>query len=249
MLSGELEACLNQAFHQARSARHEFLTVEHLLLAILDTPKVREVLAGCGADLDQLGIDLKQHVETKTSQLTPGEEREVQPAIGFQRVLQRAVFHVQSSGRKEVGVVNVLVAIFSEKQSHAVFLLARGHITRLDVVKFISGGLAVTPKAEFDVARMPKADLDAAGLDRLVEMLISLRKSIDQAARNDEEERADSRELIDDLISAAHAARPNGMKLRGLLAGLASGAAARVESQAWSQVRDAAIALDLWIIQ
>ncbi|HTW74263.1 MAG TPA: ATP-dependent Clp protease ATP-binding subunit ClpA [Steroidobacteraceae bacterium] len=141
MLSSELEFCLNQAFHQARSARHEFLTVEHLLLAILDAPKVREVLEGCGADLDRLGTDLRHHVETNTPRLSPSEEREVQPTLGFQRVIQRAVFHVQSSGKKEVGVVNVLVAIFSEKQSHAVFLLARAQVTRLDVVNFISHGL------------------------------------------------------------------------------------------------------------
>ena len=152
MLSSELEFCLNQAFHQARSARHEFLTVEHLLLAILDAPKVREVLEGCGADLERLGADLKQHVETNTPRLSANEEREVQPTLGFQRVLQRAVFHVQSSGKKEVGVVNVLVAIFSEKQSHAVFLLARAQVTRLDVVNFISHGLSRTgePKAEKD---------------------------------------------------------------------------------------------------
>ncbi|MGA2366282.1 MAG: Clp protease N-terminal domain-containing protein, partial [Steroidobacteraceae bacterium] len=142
MLSSELEFCLNQAFHQARTARHEFLTVEHLLLAILDAPRVREVLEGCGADLERLGADLKQHVETNTPRLALSEEREVQPTLGFQRVLQRAVFHVQSSGKKEVGVVNVLVAIFSEKQSHAVFLLARSQVTRLDVVNFISHGLS-----------------------------------------------------------------------------------------------------------
>ena len=142
MLSSELEYCLNQAFHQARSARHEFLTVEHLLLAIIDAPKVREVLEGCGADLERLGTDLKHHVETNTPRLAPSEEREVQPTLGFQRVLQRAVFHVQSSGKKEVGVVNVLVAIFSEKQSHAVYLLNRQHVTRLDVVNYISHGLS-----------------------------------------------------------------------------------------------------------
>src|SRR5487761_1814424 len=150
MLSNELEFCLNQAFHQARSARHEFLTVEHLLLAILDAPKVREVLEGCGADLERLGTDLKHHVETNTPRLAPSEEREVQPTLGFQRVLQRAVFHVQSSGKKEVGVVNVLVAIFSEKQSHAVFLLNRQNVTRLDVVNYISHGLSKIAEEKAD---------------------------------------------------------------------------------------------------
>jgi ATP-dependent Clp protease ATP-binding subunit ClpA len=131
VLSSELEFCLNQAFHQARSARHEFITAEHLMLAILDTPKVREVLEGCGADTERLGADLRHHLDESTPRMDASDEREVQPSIGFQRVLQRAVFHVQSSGKKEVGVLNVLVAIFSEKQSHAVFLLARaGHADR-----------------------------------------------------------------------------------------------------------------------
>ncbi len=142
MLSNELEYCLNDAFHQAREARHEYLTVEHLLLAVLDTPKVREILRACGADLAQLRQELKEHIDQSTPKVSEGTEREVQPTLGFQRVLQRAVFHVQSSGRKEVGVANVLVAIFSEKQSHAVFLLNRQHVTRLDVVNYISHGLS-----------------------------------------------------------------------------------------------------------
>jgi len=142
VLSNELEYCLNDAFHQAREARHEYLTVEHLLLAILDTPKVREILRACGADLTKLKQELKEHLEQSTPRLEETEEREVQPTLGFQRVLQRAVFHVQSSGKKEVGVANVLVAIFSEKQSHAVYLLNRQHVTRLDVVNYISHGLS-----------------------------------------------------------------------------------------------------------
>jgi ATP-dependent Clp protease ATP-binding subunit ClpA len=142
VLSNELEYCLNDAFHQAREARHEYLTVEHLLLAILDTPRVREVLRACGADLSQLRQELKEHIEQASPRVAEGAEHEVQPTLGFQRVLQRAVFHVQSSGRKEVGVANVLVAIFSEKQSHAVFLLNRQHVTRLDVVNYISHGLS-----------------------------------------------------------------------------------------------------------
>ncbi len=142
MLSNELEYCLNDAFHQAREARHEYLTVEHLLLAILDAPKVREVLRACGVDFARLRQELKEHIEQSTPRLEDGEEREVQPTLGFQRVLQRALFHVQSSGKKEVGVTNVLVAIFSEKQSHAVFLLNRQHVTRLDIVNYISHGLS-----------------------------------------------------------------------------------------------------------
>jgi ATP-dependent Clp protease ATP-binding subunit ClpA len=140
VLSSELELCLNQAFRQARSQRHEYLTVEHLLLALLDTARVREVLEGCGAQLERLASELREHIANNTPELPSGEEREVQPTLGFQRVLQRAVFHVQSSGKKEVGVVNVLVAIFSEKQSHAVYVLGRQNVTRLDVVNFISHG-------------------------------------------------------------------------------------------------------------
>ena len=150
MLSNELEYCLNDAFHQAREARHEYLTVEHLLLAILDTPKVREVLRACGADTIKLKQELKDHIDQSTPRLEEGEEREVQPTLGFQRVLQRAVFHVQSSGKKEVGVSNVLVAIFSEKQSHAVFLLNRQHVTRLDAVNYISHGMSKIAEEKTD---------------------------------------------------------------------------------------------------
>jgi ATP-dependent Clp protease ATP-binding subunit ClpA len=150
VLSNELEYCLNDAFHQAREARHEYLTVEHLLLAILDTPKVREVLRACGADTIKLKQELKEHIDQSTPRLEEGEEREVQPTLGFQRVLQRAVFHVQSSGKKEVGVSNVLVAIFSEKQSHAVFLLNRQHVTRLDAVNYISHGLSKIAEEKTD---------------------------------------------------------------------------------------------------
>ncbi|MGA0019875.1 MAG: ATP-dependent Clp protease ATP-binding subunit ClpA [Steroidobacteraceae bacterium] len=150
MLSNELETCLNSAFQMAREGRHEFLTVEHLLLAILDTPKVQEVLRACGADPDSLSNELREHIDSNTPRVAESEEREVQPTLGFQRVLQRAVFHVQSSGRKEVGVVNVLVAIFSEKQSHAVFLLARQDVSRLDVVNYISHGMSKVEDASVE---------------------------------------------------------------------------------------------------
>ena len=142
MLSQELEFCLNDAFAGAREARHEFMTVEHLLLAILDTPKVREVLKSCGADTAKLKTELKQFIDQTTPRLPAGEDRDVQPTLGFQRVLQRAVFHVQSSGKKEVTVANVLVAIFSEKQSHAAYLLSMQDVSRLDVVNFIAHGLS-----------------------------------------------------------------------------------------------------------
>jgi ATP-dependent Clp protease ATP-binding subunit ClpA len=142
VLSSELEYCLNEAFQRARERRHEYMTVEHLLLAILDTPKVGEVLRSCGADVAALRRDLEKFIDETTPRLPEDDDREVQPTLGFQRVLQRAVFHVQSSGKKEVSVANVLVAIFSEKQSHAAYLMSLQDITRLDVVNFISHGLS-----------------------------------------------------------------------------------------------------------
>jgi ATP-dependent Clp protease ATP-binding subunit ClpA len=165
VLSNELEYCLNDAFHQAREARHEYLTVEHLLLAILDTPKVREVLKACGADLARLKQELKEHLEQSTPRLDGTEDSEVQPTLGFQRVLQRAVFHVQSSGKKEVGVGNVLVAIFSEKQSHAVYLLNRQNVSRLDVVNYISHGLSkiAEEKTDKEDSAAVDGDRDAEG--------------------------------------------------------------------------------------
>ncbi len=142
MLSSELEICLNEAFQSAREARHEFMTVEHLLLAIVDTPKVREILRACGADVVRLRKDLKDFIDQTTPRLKEDDDREVQPTLGFQRVLQRAVFHVQSSGKKEVTTANVLVAIFSEKHSHAAYLLSMQDVARLDVVNYIAHGLS-----------------------------------------------------------------------------------------------------------
>ena len=145
MLSSELEYCLNEAFQKARDAQHEFITVEHLLLALLDTPQVVEILNACDTDIAQLRRDLMEFVSESTPRLTEDdddEEIDVQPTLGFQRVLQRAVFHVQSSGRKEVTPTNVLVAIFSEKQSQAVYLLGLHDVSRLDVVNFISHGFS-----------------------------------------------------------------------------------------------------------
>ena len=141
MLSSELEYCLNEAYQKARDARHEYMTVEHLLLSILDAPRVREILKACGADLARLSGELQKFIDETTPALAADDDREVQPTLGFQRVLQRAVFNVQSSGKKEVTVANVLVAIFSEKQSHAAYLLSLQDVSRLDVVNFISHGL------------------------------------------------------------------------------------------------------------
>ena len=114
MLSSELEYCLNEAFQNARNERHEYMTVEHLLLAIMSIPRVEEILKSCGADLQRLGDDLRAFIDESTPRLHNDDEQDVQPTLGFQRVLQRAVFHVQSSGKKEVKGENVLVAIFGE---------------------------------------------------------------------------------------------------------------------------------------
>jgi len=145
MLSSELEFCLNEAFQCARDQRHEFMTVEHLLLALLDVPRVHEILKACGGNMPELRRQLTEFIEEQTPLLPDEDKNDVQPTHGFQRVLQRAVFHVQSSGKKEVTGSNVLVAIFSEKQSQAVYFLSMQDITRLDVVNYISHGMPQLP--------------------------------------------------------------------------------------------------------
>ncbi|MGE0386031.1 MAG: ATP-dependent Clp protease ATP-binding subunit ClpA [Gammaproteobacteria bacterium] len=147
MLSRELEVTLNMAFKDARERRHEFMTVEHLLLALLDNPTAQRVLRACGANLNALRHDLVAFIR-ETPVLSEGSERDTQPTLGFQRVLQRAVFHVQSSGKKEVTGANVLVAIFGERESQAVYLLNQQGITRLDVVNYISHGISKVGEEE-----------------------------------------------------------------------------------------------------
>ncbi len=142
MLSNELEYCLNEAFRSAREKRHEFMTVEHLMLALLDVAEVAEIIRACGGDIGGLRLELNRFIDENTPRLREDEEHEVQPTLGFQRVLQRAVFHVQSSGKKEVTAINVLVAVFSEKQCHSTYLLQKQDITRLDVVNYISHGIS-----------------------------------------------------------------------------------------------------------
>ncbi|WP_288422482.1 ATP-dependent Clp protease ATP-binding subunit ClpA [uncultured Pseudoalteromonas sp.] len=143
MLNKDLELTLNAAFREARTRRHEFMTVEHLLLALLDNPSAGEALNACGVDISGLKTELLEFID-ETTPVIPDleEERETQPTLGFQRVLQRAVFHVQSSGKNEVTGVNVLVAIFSEQESQAVYLLKKSDISRLDIVNFISHGIS-----------------------------------------------------------------------------------------------------------
>ncbi len=145
MLSKELEFTLGQAFQRAREQRHEYMTVEHLLLCLLDNPSASKVLRACGADEGRLRSDISLFVAETTPLIPTGDKRETQPTIGFQRVLQRAVFHVQSAGKKEVMGANVLVALFGEQDSQAVFLLNQQDISRLDVVNFISHGISKVP--------------------------------------------------------------------------------------------------------
>jgi ATP-dependent Clp protease ATP-binding subunit ClpA len=143
MLNKDLEISLNLAFRQAKESRHEFMTVEHLLLALLDNPSSIEALGACGADLTIIRTSLLEFIK-ETTPVIPVEEdeRETQPTLGFQRVLQRAVFHVQSSGKSEVNGANVLVAIFSEQESQAAYILKKSDISRLDIVNYISHGIA-----------------------------------------------------------------------------------------------------------
>ncbi|MDX1403816.1 MAG: ATP-dependent Clp protease ATP-binding subunit ClpA [Woeseiaceae bacterium] len=170
MLSSELEFCLNEAFQNARERRHEFMTVEHLLLALLDIPKVHEILKACNGNVGQLRQQLSEFIDEATPLMPPEEEGDVQPTLGFQRVLQRAVFHVQSSGKKEVTGSNVLVAIFSEKQSQAVYFLGLQDVTRLDVVNYISHGMPQLPgesaDEEQEISLDGEADADSTALEK-----------------------------------------------------------------------------------
>ncbi len=146
MIAQELEVSLHMAFVEARQKRHEFITVEHLLLALLDNPSAAEVLRACAANVDELRRELTTFINEHTPRVEGTNEIDTQPTLGFQRVIQRAILHVQSSGKKEVTGANVLVAIFGEKDSHAVYFLQRQNISRLDVVNFISHGIAKTPQ-------------------------------------------------------------------------------------------------------
>ncbi|HAZ42347.1 MAG TPA: ATP-dependent Clp protease ATP-binding subunit ClpA, partial [Methylococcaceae bacterium] len=155
MLSKELEVSLNQAFRTAYDKRHEFISVEHLLLAMLDNAAAIDVLKACGADIEQMRRELEKFIEETTPLIAVGIKRETQPTLGFQRVLQRAAFHVQSSGKQEVTGANILVAIFSEQDSHAAFVLGQQDVSRLDVVNFISHGITKSGEDSGLVAKNP----------------------------------------------------------------------------------------------
>lgn len=169
MLNQELELSLNMAFARAREHRHEFMTVEHLLLALLSNPSAREALEACTVDIVALRQELEAFIEQTTPVLPVSEEeRDTQPTLSFQRVLQRAVFHVQSSGRSEVAGANVLVAIFSEQESQAAYLLRKHEVSRLDVVNYISHGTRKDePGPAASGAENPVNEEQAGGEERM----------------------------------------------------------------------------------
>src|SRR5213594_4012358 len=157
MIAQELEVSLHMAFVEARQKRHEFITVEHLLLALLDNPTAAEVLRACAANTEELRKALGDFITAHTPTVAGTGEIDTQPTLGF----QRAILHVQSSGKKEVTGANVLVAIFGEKDSHAVYFLHQQGVTRLDVVNYISHGITKTPASK--EAKGGEAEQETAG--------------------------------------------------------------------------------------
>lgn len=170
MIAQELEVSLHMAFVEARQQRHEFITVEHLLLALLDNPSAAEVLRACSANVDDLRASLTNFIKDNTPQVAGTDDVDTQPTLGFQRVIQRAIMHVQSTGngKKEVTGANVLVAIFGEKDSHAVYYLHQQGVTRLDVVNFIAHGIKKSdpPEAVKGSGEAPQGEGEEGGGER-----------------------------------------------------------------------------------
>jgi ATP-dependent Clp protease ATP-binding subunit ClpA len=162
MIAQELEVSLHMAFVEARQKQHEFITVEHLLLAMLDNPSAAEVLKACGVDLEELRGVLADFISEHTPRLAAHSDADTQPTQGFQRVIQRAILHVQSSGKKEVTGANVLVAIFGEKESHAVYFLNQRGVTRLDVVNYIAHGITKSPQHKQEKSAESKEEGESA---------------------------------------------------------------------------------------
>ncbi|HGS5163535.1 TPA: ATP-dependent Clp protease ATP-binding subunit ClpA [Vibrio harveyi] len=184
MLNKELESSLNGAFARARDKRHEFMTVEHLLLALLENDAAKEALLACKADLDALRNELDIFIDQTTPLIPESDEtRETQPTLSFQRVLQRAVFHVQSSGRSEVTGANVLVAIFSEQESHAAYLLKKNDISRLDIVNFISHGITKASGSSEDSSSSDSFGSEAPEETNPEERLESFATNLNQVAK------------------------------------------------------------------
>ena len=184
MLNKELEFTLNLAFKEAKEKRHEFMTVEHLLLSLLDNPAAGNVLQACDANIDSLRRDLIEFIDETTPKIPDGElDRETQPTLGFQRVLQRAVFHVQSAGKTEVSGANVLAAIFSEQESQAVYFLRRENITRLDVINYISHGVSKYQNNDMNESMNPSMDEDMMGAEGNESPLESYCMNLNKRAR------------------------------------------------------------------
>lgn len=198
MLSKDLEITLNMAFKEARDKRHEYMTVEHLLLALLDNTAAANVLQACGADLYQLRKELNEFVDSTTPIIPETNiEGETQPTLGFQRVLQRAVFHVQSSGKKEVTGANVLVAIFSEQESHAVYLLKQQDINRIDIVNYIAHGISRVSSSdeEHDEESTEANEAEIIGDETKQSPLDNFATNLNEQAKQGE---------VDPLIGRAH---------------------------------------------
>ncbi|MBU6483735.1 MAG: ATP-dependent Clp protease ATP-binding subunit ClpA [Betaproteobacteria bacterium] len=193
MIAQELEVSLHMAFVEARQKQHEFITVEHLLLAMLDNPSAAEVLKACGVDLEELRGVLTDFINEHTPRLAPHSDADTQPTQGFQRVIQRAILHVQSSGKKEVTGANVLVAVFGEKESHAVYFLNQRGVTRLDVVNYIAHGITKTPQQKQEKPSESKED--AEGGSESQGALDAYTVHLNAMARNGK---------IDPLIGRAH---------------------------------------------
>ena len=178
MIAQELEVSLHMAFMDARQKRHELITVEHLLLAMLDNPSASEVLNACGAKIDKLRSDIAGHIEEHTPIVSGSDDVDTQPTLGFQRVIQRAMLHVQSSGKKEVTGANVLVAIFGEKDSHAVYFLHQQGIARLDVVNFIAHGISKVTETENKESISEETDSEIKTNKNLESYTINLNKLV-----------------------------------------------------------------------
>ena len=186
MFSKELELSISQAYQEARKNRHEFLTVEHMLLALLDNASALSILSACGADSAALEKDIRKVLEDTVSLIKEGDNRDTQPTIGFQRVLQRALYHVQSAGKEEVLGANVLVAIFSEKDSYASYLLHRHDVTRLDVVNFISHGISRVDTQKEGAAGPEILDGQDGQADKKDSALERFTANLNQRALNDQ---------------------------------------------------------------
>lgn len=180
MIAQELEVSLHMAFMDARQKRHELITVEHLLLAMIDNPTAADVLRACGVDIEKLRKDLQGYIDEHTPVVDGLDEVDTQPTLGFQRVIQRAILHVQSSGKKEVNGANVLVAIFGEKDSHAVFFLHQQGISRLDIVNYIAHGVSKSNDAASKNAESsaPEAEPESTGNSPLDQYTVNLNQQV-----------------------------------------------------------------------